>query len=222
MKKSELKVGEAYAIGPSGRFDRYRAVRGVVVELDGTRVVRAQWRRDGVERRGIVVRFAAGERPVMLPNAEAVMSDDCEVLLGTAVGVRELWESFAARRDAHEEQQQAKLSEEGRCRGLAEVAVEALGSRFGLRWPAVVVDKGDVKFSADAITELLRRADPGDVAGGAVEMFVEELERGGYGIGKPEEGVLLPEFAAAVVSAAKDAAVTETLQGVAVSDAEIA
>lgn len=104
--------------------------------------------------------------------------------------------------------------------------------RFEERAPAMLPEARRVKDSeTDVILsvsllpnvaeELLKKASPADVAGGAVELFVEELERRGFAItrqGPPLDSRGVPE----AVSAAKRVAVDATVQGIAPADAEAA
>lgn len=78
--------------------------------------------------------------------------------------------------------------------------------------PGVTVTRTVVSFDRGAFEKWFRRIDPMEVAGSAIEAFVEELSR---------RNALRDDPEAALIDLARGAALDEMRQGLAVSDAEL-
>jgi hypothetical protein len=116
MKKSELVVGEAYAVGGTSGYDRGRLKRAVVVELDGTRTVPGRWSSTR-ELKGIVVRFDRGPASSYFlgyGDSAALVDGGPEAVLGSARFVHCLWEPYARQLAAEETAKQLRAKERER------------------------------------------------------------------------------------------------------------
>lgn len=159
MKKSDLKVGEAYAVGSTSKFDTWSLKRAVVEEVNGERMVRRQWG-DPVPARGVVLRL--DEPTTLLPHSRAAVDDPRVYVLSSAAGIREPWDGYAERRRVHKEEQ-ARRAEKARLDVEVGRAAEEVLARYGFdRSKGVRFDAREGRFyvKPQAMEELLRRLDP--------------------------------------------------------------
>lgn len=211
MKKSELRPGVEYAVGSTSRYDRFRAVKVTLVDVEGERR-----RSNGTTAKGIVVsydgeghlRTEAGYIGSAL-SVERMPSG--EWVLDSARWIREPWESFAEKHAAHEAAEERRTAERDRRRKvMAECVVALRGYGFDAEdrhTRDFRMDFSRLRFEVDpdALAELLRRADPVKNAQDVLD-FVQRAHP------KSEE-----EYDATV-----DAALAELRAGLRVTDAELA
>jgi hypothetical protein len=154
MKKSELKVGEEYAIGSSSRYDRFRASRVKVLDLNGGEQA----------HKGILVEFVEFVEDSAGYPFSARKAGHKEVLR-SARDVLGPWSEYAERKRAAEERERVRRAEEDRQDRLAEDTVvrlrklgfEADASRFShapIRWTGKVfsVDVDEMKCIVDRVS----------------------------------------------------------------------
>lgn len=227
MKKSELKVGEEYAVGGTSSYDtKYRvSLVGVDVELavkahsfDGSRTVR---------RRGIVVELHPElESPRHMRGAVCGVEFDRRFLLASARYVHATWAAFVDQQERAAVARQTRDEEEARRRKQLADVLALLRDRYGVRierdddrgtvadimWDA---SHFDITMEAEFAERLFKRIDPLEVAGSAIEEFIkmvcdQQPYTGLHDLAK--DGAL---------DAMRSAALEEVRQGLAVSDHEI-
>lgn len=211
MKKTELVEGEVYALGAASTS---RAIPGRLERLEGE--VKAD---KGRLLRGIIFRqvVEAGGRLTNTYMPYGWFVDDL-VILDSARGVLELWEPYAARRDAAAARERAEREHHGHRLELLDAAVTRLRSAFGLDKQQVQGTRrgfpgASIAFDAEVIEELTRRFEPMGVAGSAIEAFVEELRELALLRDEPE----LPTL----IDIARGGALAKVREGLAMTDAEL-
>jgi hypothetical protein len=156
MKKSELQPGVEYAFGSTSRYDRYRAVKVTVVEVDGERE-----RANGTTVKGIVVAGGGDLRRLAgyVSEAEVARVQSGEWVVRSGRYLREPWADFEEKVRRHEEAE-AEKGEERKRRQEVAGEVRAKLRRLGLE-DAFRVDPGQYRFSAsaDTMAKLLQRLD---------------------------------------------------------------
>jgi hypothetical protein len=156
MKKSELKVGEEYAIGSSSRYDRFYASHVKVLDLNGEG--KGPY---GSKTKGILVEFV--EDSAGYPYSGRKTGD--KEILQSARNVRGLWSEYAESRRVAVERERVRKAEEDRQDRLAEDAViklrrlgfEADTGRFShapIHWTGKVfsIDVDEMKRLVDRIS----------------------------------------------------------------------
>lgn len=224
MQKKDLVPGEVYALGDPGHWATLRKVPGKLITTDGER----QGDEAHGERvlKGIVFelqpdgdtkvadlklpydvsRFHLGRGIVVLKSARHVIKPWAE-FVETRAGILERAALVETTERAEEELLARAVA------GLQSFGVEVVGlGRVG----AVqrTKDRG-VKFSPPAIEELVRRFEPLGVAGSAIELFVQALEATDVWDCMP------PELRVEQIEAARDVALSQLRDGLAVTDAEL-
>lgn len=171
MRKSELKVGEEYAIGSSSRYERYRGVKATVVEVAGERR-----RENGTTMSGIVCEadYMDLRNRYLHRGVEQVPGEPGMVVVDSARSFVLPWSEFEERREAHEAAQRATAEDrERRKRVLVDATVrlrEAFGVDLEDRGAGVRVDHSrvTVELHADTLGRLVEAVAGPALAPGAV------------------------------------------------------
>lgn len=151
MRRDELEVGKAYALGDQGRYSQWRHVRVVVVETAGERTNEA-----GRPEKGIVVRLEPSVRQTELPWAvRRCLRIDDDLLLRDGRAIVCGWEPYERNRDEHQAAAAEREAEMERRETVARVAI-ALLAEEGIE-ATFLPARGRVELSVDDLLRLAER-----------------------------------------------------------------
>jgi hypothetical protein len=171
VKKTELREGVDYALGSTSKYDRYKAAKVTVVEVDGERE-----RANGTKVKGVVVTSAIeadlSRYAGYVSRGEVERVPSGEWVLRSGRYLREPWTDFEEKRRRYDEARAEKHAERERKRGVIEGVIGTL-ARYGVTTDGgrgVRVDRTaqHFVFGPDAMAELLCRLDPVQVAEDAI------------------------------------------------------